>query len=59
MAEGQTDEGASVDSTGCFSIQPPPPGPPGPPPPLKGKVFFILRMQRAPRQMRRARALFA
>ena len=59
MAEGQTDEGASVDSTGCFSIQRPLIRPSGPPSPLGGKVFFILGMQRGPPQMRRARALFA
>ena len=37
MAEGQTDEGASVDRTDCFSIQHPLIRPCGPPSPLWGE----------------------
>ena len=39
MAEGQMDEGASVDPTDCFSIQRPSSGPPGHLPPCGGKVL--------------------
>ena len=41
MAEGQTDEGGSVDPTDCFSIQRPLIRPSGPPSPLWGEGFAL------------------